>query len=265
MKCSDVRPLLDLLSDGALETKDSALVLDHLKLCKECQCEWTDLEQLRASFREARDKSQLPVGLMERISQKLRDEERNEHKQFFEQYKRFFQEYARPVSMMAIAVSLALIGFLLLPLIHQIDTRPISIQTASADTLIEDLVSEGTLEPVIDGNELTKRVGYELKHVRLPEWQMNKSGVYKSQATMPIARFDFVKKEQSGDQHLSCYQAPQGMIQAKVANLENLEGKRVLFGSHGKFQFALWSQNGRDYLFVTMLSKPQLEEIVRGA
>jgi len=258
MNCSEARPLLDLLSDGALETKDSALVLDHLKLCNDCQHEWTDLEQLRASFQEAKDKSQLPAGLMERISLKLKEEERNEHKLFFKQY-------SRPVSMMAIAAGLALIGFLVLPWIHLIDIKPASIQTASADTLVEDLVSENTLEPVIDRNELAKKVGYDLKHVRLPEWQMNQSGVYRSLATTPIARFDFVRKGQSGDQHLSCYQAPQGVIQAKVANLENLDGKRVLLGSHGKFQFALWSQNGRDYLFVTALPKPQLEEIVRGA
>jgi len=258
MNCNEARPLLDLLSDGVLDNKDSALVLDHLKSCDECQSQWNDLEQLRSSFREAKDKSQLPVGLMERISLKLRDEERNEQKQFFKQY-------ARPVSIMAIAAGLALIGFLLLPWINQINTRPMSMQIASADTLVEDLVSEGSLEPVTDRKELAKRVGYDLKHVRLPEWQMTKSGVYKSQATMPMARFDFVRKQQSGDQHLSCYQAPQGVIQAKVANLENLEGKRVLFGNHGKFQFALWSQNGRDYLFVTVLSKPQLEEIVRDA
>jgi hypothetical protein len=258
MKCSDARPLLDLLSDDILETKDSALVLDHLQSCNDCQCEWNGLQQLHSCFQEAKDKSQLPAGLMERISQKLKDEERNQHKQFF-------QQYARPVSMLAIAAAFALIGFLLLPWIHQINTSPTPMQIASADTLIEDLVSEGTLEPVIDRNELAKRVGYDLKHVRLPQWQMNQSGVYKSQATMPMARFDFVRKDQSGYQHLSCYQAPQGMIQAKVANLENLEGKHVLFGNHGKFQFALWSQNGRDYLFVTMLSKPQLEEIVRGA
>jgi len=265
MKCSDVHPLLDLLSDGALENKDTALVLDHLKLCNECQSEWNDLEQLRSSFRDAKDKSQLPAGLMERISQKLKDEERNEHMQFFEKYKRFFEQYARPLSIVAIAAAIALIGFLFLPRIHQINTQQTSIQIASADTLVDDLVSEGTLEPVIDRNELAKRVGYDLKHVQLPKWQMNQSGVYRSQTTMPMARFDFVRKSQAGDQHLSCYQAPQGVIQAKVANLENLEGKRVLFGSHGKFQFALWSQNGRDYLFVTALSKPQLEEIVRGA
>jgi len=257
MKCSDVRPLLDLLCDGTLEAKDSALVLDHLKSCDECQCEWNDLEQLHSSFQDAKNQSQLPVGLMDRISKMLRDEERNQRRQFF-------GRYARAVPMVAIAATFVLIGFILLPLILQIDTRPASIQTASADTLVEDLVSNGSLEPVADRSELAKRVGYDLKYVRLPEWQMNKLGVYKSPATMPIARFDFVRKGQSGDQHLSCYQAPQGVIRAQGANSENLEGKRVLFGNHGNFQFALWSQNGRDYLFVTALSKPQLEEIVRG-
>jgi len=258
MNCSDARPLLDLLSDGALEAKDSALVLDHLKSCDECQYELNYLEELHSRFLEAKDKPPLPAGLMQRISQKLKDEERNQDKQFFEQY-------ARPISMVAIAATLALIGCLLLPWIHQINTRPAPMQIASADTLVEDLVSERTLEPVIDRSELAKRVGYDLKYVRLPEWQMDRSGVYKSQALTQIARFDFVRKGQLGDQHLSCYQAPQGVIRAKVANLENLEGKRVFFGSHGKFQFALWSQNGRDYLFVTALSKPQLEEIVRSA
>jgi hypothetical protein len=258
MRCSDAQPLLDLLSDGALEAKDSALVLDHVKSCSECQCELNDLEQLHTSFRAAKEEPQLPAGLMERISEKLKDEERSQHRQFF-------QRYARAIPMVAVAAGLALTGFLLLPWIHQLDTGSRSMQTASADTLVEDLVSEGTLEPVLDRNDLAKRVGYDLKYIRLPQWQMNKLGVYKSRATMPIARFDFIRKGQSGDQHLSCYQAPQGVIRAKIADSENLEGKRVLFGNHGKFQYALWSQNGRDYLFVTALSKLQLEEIVRGA
>jgi len=258
MKCSDARPLLDLLCDGALEAKDSALVLDHLKSCDECERDWNDLEQLRSRFQEAKENPQMPAGLMEKISQKLKDEERN-------QQRRFIQRFSRPLPLMAIAATFALIGFLLLPWIHHIDTPLTAMQPASADTLVEDLVSEGTLEPAIDRNELAKKLGYDLRFVRLPAWQMNKLGVYRSQGSTPIARMDFVRKGLSGDQHLSCYQAPEGVIQANAANLENVEGKHVFFGNHGKFQFALWSQNGRDYLMVTMLSRPQLEEIVRGA
>lgn len=258
MKCSDSRPLLDLLCDGVLEPKDSALVLDHLKSCDECQREWNDLEQLHSSFQEAKDKTQLPEGLIARISQKLDADERNQHR-------RFFDRHARVIPMAAIAAAFALIGFLFLPWIHHLDTRPTAMQTASADALVEDLVSEETLEPVIDRDELARRLGYNLKYLQLPDWHMNKSGVYKSLAPMRIARFDFVRKGQAGDQHLSCYQAPQGMIRATAAEAENIAGKRVLFGNHGKFQFALFSQNGRDYLFVTRLSKHHLEEIVRGA
>jgi hypothetical protein len=254
MKCSDTRPLLDVLCDGALEAKDSALVLDHLKSCDDCQFEWNDLEQMQATFHDAKNEFQLPRQLMERISEKLSDEERKQQKHSFEQC-------ARLVPIMAIAASFTAIGFILPPCIRPIGTQQIFIQTASTGTLVEDLASKGALESVINRNELAKRVGYDLKYLRLPGWQMQNGGVYKSLASLPITRFDFVR----GGQRLSCYQAPQGVIRTQAAQSMNLEGKHVLLGSHGKFQFALWSQNGRDYLFVTPLSRLQLEEIVSDA
>ncbi len=258
MNCSDVRPLLDLLCDGVLEAKDSALVLDHLKTCSECQAEWNDLERLHASFQLARAKPEMPAGLMDRVSAKLREEDRNEQK-------RFFQRCVRAMPALAIAAAVVLVGFFVLPLVEKQNNQNPDVTTASADTLVEDLVADGTLDTIRDRSELTKKVGYDLKQVRLPEWHMENSGVYKSQARISIARFDFIRKNQSGDQHLSCYQAPEGVIRATAANAINLAGKHVLFGTHGKFQFALWSQNGRDYLFITALPKEQLQEIVRGA
>jgi hypothetical protein len=262
MNCSEVRPLLDLLCDGVLEAKDSALVLDHLKSCGECKDEWSDLEQLHASFQVAKTRPALPAGFMDRVAEKLKEEDRNEQK-------RFFSKCVRAMPVLAIAAAIALVGFFVLPGVDKLNHQGSSVKTASADTLVEDLIAEGTMEPVRDRVELTKRVGFDLKQVRLPEWHMEKSGVYKSQAKSPapvsIARFDFVRKSQVGDQYLSCYQAPQGVIRTKVAESENIAGKQVVFGSHGKLQFALWSQNGRDYLFITALPKSQLQEIVRGA
>ncbi len=258
MNCNDARPLLDLLCDGALETKDSALVLDHLKSCEQCHCQWNELEELHTSFQEAKDKFQLPVGLMDRISDRLKDEARSQQKSFFEQH-------WRAVSLVSIAATCLLIGFLCSPWIHKSDTIPSSIQTASIDTLIDASLSGESLERVEDRNELAKRVGYDLRHVRLPEWRMDRSSIFRSQEATPIARFDFARKSPKGYQRLSCYQAPEGAIRSTAGNMEKLDGKSVLFGHHGKFQFALWSQNGRDYLFITELSKPQLEDIVRGA
>jgi len=256
MKCSDTQPLLDLLCDDALDAKDCALVLDHLKSCPQCQSEFNDLEELRSRFHEAKDKPLMSVALMNRISTKLKDEERAEQQ-------RFFKNLVKPVPMLAIAAAFALVGFFLLPWLHQSDTR--TVATASTDSLIEDLASNSSSRPVMDRSELGKRLGYDLKYLQLPTWRMDKSSVYQSGLSVPIARFDFVRKGESGTQHLTCYQAPQGVIRANGAESKTIGGKRVLFGNHAHFQFALWSQDGRDYLVVTALPKPLLEEFVRRA
>jgi hypothetical protein len=36
----------------------------------------------------------------------------------------------------------------------------------------------------------------------------------------------------------------------------------VQFGEHEGYHFALWSQNGRDYLLVSKLDQPALQNIV---
>jgi len=261
MNCIEVRPLLDLLCDGALDAKDTALILDHLKSCGDCQSEWSDMEQLHAGFRQARTKPELPAGFMDKVSARLKEEDRNEQR-------KFLQRCVPVVPVVAIAAALVLVGCFVWPVVEKQNRQDSAAVLASADKLVEDLAADGTLDTIRDRSELTKRVGYDLKQVRLPEWQMENSGVYKSSTPISIARFDFIKKTQSGDQRLSCYQAPAGVIRTSVAdqmNPVNLAGKEVRFGTHGKFQFALWSQNGRDYLFVTELPKEQLREIVRRA
>jgi hypothetical protein len=258
MNCSDVRPLLDLLCDGVLEAKDAALVLDHQISCCACKDEWNDLEQLHADFQIAKTKHQLPAGFLDRVSEKLREEDRQEQR-------RFLQRCVNAIPVLAIAAAIVMVGFFILPAVEKLNNQGPSVQTASADALVEDLIAEAALDQVRDSSELTKTIGYDLKYLRLPDWQMETSGVYKSQAAVTIARFDFVRNGQSGSQRLSCYQAPAGVIKTKVSNAENLAGKHVLFGNHGKFQFAMWSQNGRDYLFVTKLPKSQLQKIVADA
>src|SRR5947209_7381588 len=126
MKCSEARPLLDVLFDGELTAKDAALVLDHLQSCNECKSEWNDLEQVRSTFKEAKNKYQMPAGLMEKVSHKLKTEDRRHNK-------------ATP--MAAVAACLISIGLLSGSFMQ----RPIE---ASTDTLIDEVVSKLRSEPV---------------------------------------------------------------------------------------------------------------------
>jgi len=77
-----------------------------------------------------------------------------------------------------------------------------------------------------------------------------------------MLRFDFVKKGAAQSEHLVCYQAPAGTIHAADGQKKLIAGKQVLLGSRGNLHYALWSQQGRDYLFVSPLSSGSLEQLI---
>lgn len=255
MKCSDVRPLLDLLYDELLETKDSALVLDHIKNCDQCRVEWEAMEELRSRIATAKSNTFMPPELMDKVSLSVRNEDLN---------KRTFGLLPQQIPLVSIAASILLVGWFLVPqFLHSTDQQQsmVAEQTSTAQKLVADLTANGAVAPEPDKQELNKRVGYDLRYVHLPSWKLKQSGIYLAQAN--IARFDFMR-ETNADECLSCYQAPEGTIKA-VGPTQELAGKKVTFGNQSGYQFAKWTQNGRDYLFVTKLPRTVLEEIIRGA
>jgi anti-sigma factor RsiW len=254
MICTDVRALLNLLCDDALDARDAAMVLDHLRSCTECDTEWKELENLRADFHTARAKIVVPPGLNERIFAGLKREEQEQHHSFI-------KRSAKNASLLAIAASLALIGYFTLPVMQKPGEQLVLSQAVSAAALIEDYAEQKPLEQAKDRSELNQKVGFELKQVPLPEWRLKDSAVYRAGTPLNLARFDFVRAGKTGQDYLTCYQGKQGTIKAGGPK-EIVAGKEVIFGRQGGYQFALWSQNDRDYLFITELSKAQLRGIV---
>jgi hypothetical protein len=258
MICSEVRPLLDLLCDGVLPAKESALVLDHLRLCDQCQPEWSELEQLRSRFLEAKQKVQIPAGLMNKISEQIKKEERQKRLHLF-------KKYSPPV--LAVAAGLAFAGFFVIPWLSRfgnpasMSSSLVSGTNASVESLVENFRSNGAVEAIADRKQLGTKVGYPLKYLRLPAWRVANAGVYRS-PSVAVARFDFVKGQGDSVEQFTCYQAPAGAISAKTAEPREIKGKHVLFGNRGDLQFALWTQDERDYLLVTRLPKAKLEEII---
>lgn len=255
MKCSEVRPLLDLLYDELLETKDSALVLDHIKNCDHCRAEWEAMEELRSRIATAKNNTFMPPELMEKVSLAVKNEDLGQ---------RIFGLLPQQIPLVSIAASILLVAWFLVPQFLRSSDQPqamLAARTSTAQKLIADLTTDGAVTPEPDKQQLDKLVGYDLKYVHLPSWKLRQSGIYIAQSN--IARFDFVRDANSNER-LSCYQAPEGTIKA-YGNAKELAGKQVTFGNQLGYQFAKWTQNGRDYLFVTKLPQPVLEEIIRGA
>jgi len=260
MICSEVIPLLDLLCDGTLPEKDSALVLDHVHSCYSCQPEWNEREQLRLRFIEAKQKVHMPADLMNRISRQIRNEEKANHK-------RQLKKVGAP--LLAVAAAVALVGFATIAWHNQASNQPIAqlAQTApgaSVDLLVENFKDgKGGPETLADQSKLDETVGYQLRYLRLANWRLMKFGVYRLPA-VALARFDFASKNGSKADSLTCYQSPSGKIAAPGVARTDINGKQVAFGTRGDLQFALWTQNDRDYFFITRMPQSALELIVRG-
>lgn len=256
MKCNEALPLLDLLYDERLETKDSALVLDHLKNCDRCRAEWEAMENLRTRIGEAKENTAIPDELMDKVFLSVKNNSNGN---------RFLGLLPQQVPLAAIAASILLLGWIVVPqLLNSSSKHPemLATRTSSAQKLIADLTVTGTTTPEQDKQELDKKVGYSLKYVHLPSWKLQSSGIYSNQTN--IARFDFTRDENSGEQKLCCYQAMEGAIQAAGPS-QSVGGKQVVFGDQSGYQYAKFTQNGRDYLFVTKLPRAVLEDIIRDA
>ncbi|HEY9677759.1 MAG TPA: hypothetical protein V6C76_07105 [Drouetiella sp.] len=252
MKCSDALPLLDLLNDGALDTKDSALVLDHISKCESCHAEQASNEYLRAKFVEAKSDTAVPADLMNRISGKLKDEER---------LVRLSPSSNKMRGLLALAACIALCA---IPL-TQSSFKSVSVAEnhPSADSLIENATTTDHIE-LASNAEISQKVGYTIKKVNLPDWQLQRSGVFANDASTKIARFEFAPRANFQGK-LTCYQAQQGTISANNGTLITIGDKQVRVGQHGNYSYGVWTQNERDYLFVSDLSLKELENVISKA
>lgn len=255
MNCNESRPLLDLLCDGTLEHKDSALVLDHVKSCVACEQQWSAQEKLHAMFRTERHKLTIPANLTERISTCLKHEERAERS-------RVFSGYRTALTVSGLTVVAAALLLIFIPYNRKFDSDTLE-HDYSAQSLIGDLAADVGAVSVGNKQELTQQLGYELRYLHLPQWKMSKIALYRAKhPNKALARFDFVKVGASGPLRLTCYQGLKGVIKVGAGRPEDLAGRKVTFGQSGRYQFALWSANDRDYLFISDMPSADLRELV---
>jgi hypothetical protein len=252
MNCRDAQPLLDVMNDGALSAKDCALVLDHLKTCDDCQAEWSSMESLRSRFREIKNQPSIPRNLELEITQALKDEQKAASNLVL---KKMF----RPAfSVLAIAAAfIAIVFFQQFPISR--NALPM-IAGATVESILSEAETNTSLRTTAR-DKLAGQLGYELKYLPLNSWHLKECNIYKPHTGSAIAQFQFCNKEAPLEE-LTCYQAPEGTIHNNHQNPKVIGSKRVEFGTYGKYRFALWCQNGRDYLFVTSTPKLPLEQIV---
>jgi len=248
MNCNEAKPLLDPMLDGYLDAKDMALVLDHLKTCLDCAKTWDDMNKLRARFLKAQIKVAEPPLLLRKISAVIENEE-----------KRAKQKKIRklvPIIMVA-CVATTVIGFLAYTGVKTNYTFGIP-QPVSVVALVDDVDKDDTVINEANTDALNKDLGYQLRFIKIPNWNFEKASLYRKDK---IARMEFTD---ASNKKLSCYQTWEGHLSVPAAQSTAIvvNGKKVQFGEHGGYHFALWSQNGRDYLLVSPMDQASLQNLV---
>jgi hypothetical protein len=261
MNCDEVRPLLDVLYDGALNAKDTAIVLEHLKGCAVCDFEWSDMVVLKTRFKAAKQSTEAPSELFAKILQALKKEDADDRRQ---QFLRFF---STPRRLAVVAVSLVVLClFALSPTVLQLANKPAAgINAVALDNLLY-FADHVALSPAVKPEEnLSAALGFEPKFIKMNGWNKQRAFIYADRVPgVKLAQFEFDSTE-SGER-LYCFQGLEGTIASDTnAVPTDVAGKSVKFGSYRNFQYALWSQSGRDYLVVAPMSREALTELVHDA
>ena len=70
MKCEEVRPLLDPLLDNELPTQPTALIMEHIRNCGDCQDVWDGRLSLRERMRAFVSNISIPERLLPSIDER---------------------------------------------------------------------------------------------------------------------------------------------------------------------------------------------------
>lgn len=251
MNCTDANPMLDLLLDGILEPKDTLSVIEHMRSCPACEKNWHDLEELRGNFNEARALKPDTTKLKQQIFAQIKKEES------------WRSLYTGKAGLRLVAAAALLcLSLTLMNGLRSVKLPERLLISETQPALVKELIASPQFENIADRSELPQKLGYDLVFVHPPKWHIYNTGLLKQNGKAAIARFDFTRQEGGREEHLTCYQAQAGTLFTGALSTVDIAGKQVHFGTFKDKHYALWSQNSRDYLFVTALPAAKLIEIV---
>lgn len=254
MICEEANPLLNLLYDDMLDVKDSARLLEHLKSCTDCSYEWSGFETLKSRIQAARGATIVPADFDKKLAAALEGE-----------YRKTSSSSLKQVAI-SLAIAMALMVLLLIvarPILNMVQPLPLQ---ASADNLICETVAGVVAETMAERSALEEHTGYEVKMLSFGDWALSSCGVCNAECQTPLVRMDFTNKldAKENSEKLICYQAPQGTLTSNSPATE-IKGKQVRFGEHRDYHYALWSQNGRDYMLITTLPRERFVKLIAGS
>lgn len=256
MKCEEVRPLLDPLLDNELPTQPTALIMEHIRNCGDCQDVWDGLLSLRERMRAFVSNISIPERLLPSIDEVLQKEIRKQ------------RAVLRVRNFILGSVAAAL---LLVPAaIFTLNNANIgSHEPASVQEIVHTFRQEYAKSPPVSSSlnlaSISKRAGFPVTELKMPNWRLASAETLK----MPnhsecIVKLTYVRKTAGKLEQITCYQACHGQITATGLKEHNMNGRYFCCGKISELSVVYWPNQGKDHLLVSALPERDLVNLAFG-
>ena len=247
MKCDEVLTLLGPLVDDELPTDTTAIVMQHIASCFNCQQEWDAHLALNKQFQQLDDSITVPPRGLTNIDRRINAMNACRDSR---------------VKMFAAAAIVAT-GLICLPFFQR--------QSEPQPTVFEQVLQSYPRKPVLKRSsesidsqlaKLSHHVKFKPSAVDLPGWSLASADVVHLPGHTCLLRLVFTA-DGPGQRTIAVYQSCQGQLRPRGLEERSVAGRNVRCGQINGLAVVHWSDAERDQLFVSSLSEQDLMSALR--
>ncbi|MBI4532685.1 MAG: zf-HC2 domain-containing protein, partial [Candidatus Melainabacteria bacterium] len=236
MKCDEVLPLIDPLLDNELPTQPTALIMEHIRNCPNCQDAWDGRLALRERFQRFTANVAVPDKALDRLDQGLQKLVRRQH----------HLTLVKKLATWSAAAALVLVPLTVFVLRKFDSHAPVTAEEI-VRTFRQDVRSNTNWQRQPDLSHLSQQAGFSVADLKLPDWNLASADMLKlPHHSQCIVKLVYVRNVAGKTEHITCYQACQGRMKVAGLNEQNIQGRYICCGKIHNLSVVYWPREGRD-------------------
>lgn len=242
MKCDEVHSFLGPLVDDELPTDTTAIVMQHIASCLQCQQEWDAHLLLNKQFQQLHDSIAVPERGLASIDKSIN------------------ALNPSPDSGLKIfaAATVMAIGLICLSFLHHEPERRPTVFEQVLQTYPAKTMLASATEPIdMQLANLSHHVKFKPSAIDIPGWSLASADVLHLPGHICLLRLVY-KADGPGQSTIAVYQSCQGQLKPYGLQERIVAGRHLHCGQVNGLAVIHWSDAERDQLFVSSLSEQDL-------
>lgn len=241
MKCDEALTHFGALVDDELPTDTTAIVMQHIAACLECQKEWDAQLHLNKQFQQLEDSITIPALGLERIDKRI-------------SALNSFQT----AHLGIVAAAIVACGLLCIPFLQHKPEKQSTVFEQVFQTYPTNPLIATSSEPIdAQLKNLSPHVKFKPSPNHLPGWTLASADVLHLPGHVCLLRMIY-QADGAGKKTVAVYQSCKGQLTPHGLRERVIAGRHLYCGQVNGLAVIHWSDAERDQLFVSSLSEDDL-------